>query len=471
MRNLWYKVKDLFLRKKSIDSYLKYPDGKRIYRDFHELRNSMMDPDGLKIINRLVRNKYRAYFVGGCIRDLLLNRNPKDFDVVTNATPKEIKRLFANSRIIGKRFRIVHVYFKSKKKGNEFKIIEVSTFRKVPEHRLNGNFKEIDHTMFKRDNIYGTPKEDAARRDFTMNALFYDPIKEVIIDYTGGVEDIKNRIIRVIGPPDISYKEDPVRMLRAAKFAPLLNFEIEKKSFKAIERNKYEILKVNKNRLHEEFMKIFRTGISASIMESLAKCGLFDVLFPGVIDASIQNMSKDSRAQKIQFIDTPVAKRLQIADRMLAEREDLTFNIFMSLLFADLVSDVFYPDFQKKETIDQYIKKRLDPLFAHLQIPGKDQERIFQIFIAQRQIGNVSFSQRKLIKQKQQDFKEKKYFFEAFMVYKIFSLAQENDEMIQKAMVWEIGPRTKPPMDARIVSLYYKPPKSTFTEFVEDTDL
>ncbi|MFN3246021.1 MAG: polynucleotide adenylyltransferase PcnB, partial [Leptonema sp. (in: bacteria)] len=148
-------MKDLFLRKKSIDSYLKYPDGKRIYRDFHELRNSMMDPDGLKIINRLVRNKYRAYFVGGCIRDLLLNRNPKDFDVVTNATPKEIKRLFANSRIIGKRFRIVHVYFKSKKKGNELKIIEVSTFRKVPEHRLNGNFKEIDHTMFKRDNIYG----------------------------------------------------------------------------------------------------------------------------------------------------------------------------------------------------------------------------------------------------------------------------------------------------------------------------
>jgi poly(A) polymerase len=469
MLRIWYKVKEFFSGKKSIDSFLKYPEGQRIYREFHPLRNSMMDPDGLKIINRLTKNKYKAYFVGGCIRDLLLNRNPKDFDVVTNATPKEIKRLFANSRIIGKRFKIVHVYFKTKKKGNDLKIIEVSTFRKLPEHRLNGNIKEIDHNLLKRDNVYGTPKEDAARRDFTMNSLFYDPIKEVIIDYTGGVEDIKNRIIRVIGPPDISYKEDPVRMLRAAKFAPLLDFQIEKKSFKAIERNKYEILKVNKNRLHEEFMKIFRTGISASIMESLYNCGLFQVLFPRVIQVSIENMPKELKSKKISFRDTPVAKRLQIADRMLAEREDLTFNIFISLIFADLVNAVFYPEIQsRKESIDQYIKKNLDPLFQHLQLPGKDQERIFQIFIAQRQIGNVSSSQRRLNRQKEQDFKEKKYFFEAFMVYKIFSLAIENEEMIQKAMIWEIGPRKKPPEDARIVSLYYKPPKSTFKNFVED---
>ncbi len=465
MLKVFEKFKDFLFRQKNIDYYLKYPEGKRIYREFHSLRNNMMDPDGLKIINRLVRNRYKAFFVGGCIRDLLLNRTPKDFDVVTNATPREIRKLFVNSKIIGKRFKIVHVYFKNKKKG-DFKIIEVSTFRKLPEHRINGNVKNIDHTMFKRDNLYfGNPKEDAARRDFTMNALFYDPTKEILIDYTGGVEDIQNKIIRVIGDPDISFKEDPVRMLRAAKFAPLLNFQIEKKTLKSIERNKQEILKVNKNRLHEEFMKIFRTGISANIMEFLFNFGLYDVLFPGTFQSSIKNI----KGKKIHFKDSPIYKRLQVADRMLAEREDLTFNIFIAILLCDLVSDIFYINASKqiKLPIDQYIKENLQNIFKHLQINGKDQERIFQIFIAQRQIGNVK-SYSKYQKQKIQDFKEKKYFFEAFMVYKIYSIALENEEMLQNAMIWEIGKRNTPPEDAKIVSLYYKPPKSIFTNFQED---
>ncbi|MFN3603207.1 MAG: polynucleotide adenylyltransferase PcnB [Leptonema sp. (in: bacteria)] len=468
MSGFWERMK-LFFRKRSVNDFLKYPEGKRIYREFHPLRNNMMDPMGLKVLQKLLKNKYKAYFVGGCIRDLLINRNPKDFDIVTNATPKEIKKLFKNSRIIGKRFKIVHVYYKSLNK-NEIKIIEVSTFRKIPEHRLNGNPKKIDHNLLKRDNIYGNPKEDAARRDFTINSLFYDPTKEVIVDYTGGFEDIKNKTIRAIGDPDISFKEDPVRMLRAAKFAPLLDFKIEKKSLKYIKKNKEEILKVNKNRLHEEFMKIFKTGMSAKIFESIYYCGLFDVLFPNVINQSIAQIGKNEKPKKIKFSDTPIAKRLQIADRMLTEREDLTFNIYMCLILADSISEVFLERKKNKEPIDQYIRKKLDLIFKHLQISGKDQERIFQIFVFQRQIGFLNTNTKKLNKNKLNNLKAKSYFFEAFMVYKIYSLALENEEMIQKAMVWEIGPRTKPPSDAKIISLYNKTPKFPLLELNQESE-
>ncbi len=468
MTDFWEKIKLFFLRKKEINDFLKYPEGKRIYKEFHHLKNNMMDQSGIKIIQKLVKNKYKAYFVGGCIRDLLLNRNPKDFDIVTNATPKEIKKLFKNSRIIGKRFKIVHIYIRSTKR-NEIKIIEVSTFRKLPEHRLNGN-KKIDHTMLKRDNIYGNPKEDAARRDFTINSLFYDPLKEVIIDYTGGFEDIKNKIIRSIGDPNISFKEDPVRMLRAAKFAPLLDFKIEKKTYKSINKNKKEILKVNRNRLQEELIKIFKTGMSAKIFESIYQCGLFEILFPDVIQKSINRIPSEKKAtlKKIDFKDIPIAKRLQIADRMLSEREDLTFNIYMCLILADLVFEVFFERRNSFEPIDQYIRKNLNFIFQHLQISGKDQERIFQIFVSQRQISSIYVNNKKVNKVKVNDFKSKNYFFESFMVYKIFSLSLENEEMIQKAMVWEIGPRKTPPTDAKVISLFYKPPKIVYHELKEE---
>ncbi|MCS7204863.1 MAG: CCA tRNA nucleotidyltransferase [Leptospiraceae bacterium] len=466
------KIKEFFTKKRTIDSFLKYPEGKRIYREFHFLRSHMMDKEGMKIIRRLVKNKYKAYFVGGCIRDLLLQRTPKDFDIVTNATPKEIKRLFTNSRIIGKRFKIVHVYFKSKKRPEDIKIIEVSTFRKIPQHRLNPNIQEIDHSLLKRDNIYGNSKEDASRRDFTINALFFDPIKEVLIDYTGGVEDIKNRLIRVIGPPEISFKEDPVRMIRAIKFSILLDFQIEKKSSKAILKYKDEILKVNKSRLQEEFMKIFKTGSCAKTMEMMHQYGLFDVLFPNLIEHSIPltNKTFNFKKKKISFAETLIYRRLQIADRMLVEREDLTYNIYMALIFADLVHEVFHPEKwkQKNETIDQYVKKQISPYFQHLSIAGKDQERISQIFIAQRQISSIDKDEKTISKQKLLDFKEKKYFFESFMVFKIYALALEDEELLQKALIWEIGPRIKPPEDAKIVSLYHKTPKTEFRNFEEE---
>ncbi len=461
---MWQKIKDFIFRRKTVDDYLKYPEGKRIYKEFHNLKNNAMDTDGLKIIARLTKNGYKAYFVGGCIRDLLLNRKPKDFDVVTNATPNDVKKLFVNSRIIGKRFKIVHIYFKNKKRPSELKIIETSTFRKLPEHRLNGKING-ESLILKRDNVYGTAKEDAARRDFTINSLYYDPRNETIIDYTGGFEDLKNKKIKTIGSPYISFKEDPVRMIRSIKFECLLNFTIEKKVIRSIKRNKEEILKVNKSRLLEEFYKIFKTGVTYQIFKSFYKYELLNILFPNVIQTTIffYNFYHKTN-KKIPFEETPLAKRLKIADEMLAVREELSFNIYMSLIICDFVYRVFHPKWnQGYLTIDDYIKDQLSNIFKHLQIPGKDQERISQIFIAQRQIGKVSLDpEKRNLNQNQKiiEYKEKKYFFEAFMVYKIFALGIEDDDLIQKARVWEIGPRTKPPDDIKLISLF---PKTTKT--------
>jgi poly(A) polymerase len=203
-------------RPADVEDILRYPDGKRIYREFHQLRREQMDQDALKVINRLNRHGYRSYLVGGCVRDMILGRKPKDFDVVTSATPQQIRKVFTNSRSIGRRFKIVHVVFQGGK------IIEVSTFRSLPAHRFDPD--EADDYMLKRDNQYGGPREDAARRDFTINALFFDARNESLIDYVGGYEDLQQGRIAVIGDADISFKEDPVRMLRAAKFAALLGF-------------------------------------------------------------------------------------------------------------------------------------------------------------------------------------------------------------------------------------------------------
>lgn len=411
---------------------LLYPNGRRHYRESHSLRREQMDPDALKVVNRLTRNGYRGYLVGGCIRDMLLGRRPKDFDVVTNATPAQIRALFSNSRTIGRRFKIVHVLFRGK-------IIEISTFRSIPGHRLSGE-KETDLLM-RRDNQFGTPREDAARRDFTINALYFDPRNESIIDYVGGVEDIENRRISVIGDPEMSFKEDPVRMLRAAKFAALLNFELDQKCEKAIKKCKHEITKASTSRMLEEYSKIFRTGKTSVIFNSLARTELLKVLFPeswSVID---------NGSATENFLDTSMGKKLVIADRMLTEREDLTTNIYMALVLGDLVKDIF----SGKETQNtiEYIKEKIYPTCHRLNISGKDRDRLLQIYASQNRFTKIN-----LQKAKQDFFRKKIYFYEAFALYKINTIAANDEQAMQNAMYWEIGLRTHPPESGKIINLF-----------------
>ena len=183
-------IKRVFSGKKSqnAEEILKYPQGKRYYPDFHHIRKSNLDEDAVKVINRLHQFSFKAYVVGGCVRDMLLGRSPKDYDIVTNAKPNEIKKIFANSRLIGKRFKIVHIVFR----GN--KIIEVSTARSLPESRKMA--KDNDDLLLTKDNEFGSFKDDAARRDFTINSLFFDVRNETILDYSGGYDDL-NKLLAV----------------------------------------------------------------------------------------------------------------------------------------------------------------------------------------------------------------------------------------------------------------------------------
>lgn len=233
----------------------------------HVLSRRDIDPDALKVLYRLKNHGFTAYLVGGGVRDLLLGRRPKDFDVGTSASPQQVKRLFRNCFIIGRRFRLCHVRFGPKK------VVEVSTFRRLAE-------PEQGDTLIRRDNTFGTPEQDAFRRDFTVNALFYDIATFSVIDYVGGLQDLAQRVIRTIGGPAVRFREDPARMLRAVALAARLDFTIDRDTTEAIRLLRGEIVKSSSARLLDEFYKILRQGASRRTFEALHQLGLLAYLLP-----------------------------------------------------------------------------------------------------------------------------------------------------------------------------------------------
>ncbi|MBF9015746.1 MULTISPECIES: polynucleotide adenylyltransferase PcnB [unclassified Oceanispirochaeta] len=228
--------------------------------DEHGISRRRLDHDALKVTDRLRTAGYQAYVVGGAVRDLLIDKAPKDYDIATDASPTRVRKIFRNSRIIGKRFRLVHVYFPQNK------ILEVATFRS-----LEGG---------EGDNVYGAMDEDAKRRDFTLNALYYSPREEQIIDYHDGVKDIKNRKLRSVIPLDVTFKEDPVRMLRAVKYSVMTNARIPFSLRRAIKRDAPLLLECSVSRMSEEIFKILQSGYSESIIQTAEKLNLFEYLLP-----------------------------------------------------------------------------------------------------------------------------------------------------------------------------------------------
>ena len=275
-------------------------------RSAHPLSRRQVDPDALKVLYRLHEHNYVAYLVGGSVRDLLLGRRPKDFDIGTSAHPHQVKKLFRNCWIIGRRFRLAHVKFGTK-------TIEVATFRRqvvdaaTPETEMaevlaanpdgveeqppqDADRPDLDarrqrDRLIQRDNTYGTPEEDAFRRDFTVNALFYDIGTFSIIDYVGGLEDLHSRMIRCIGDPDVRFLEDPVRMLRAVVLAARLEFTIEDPVLDSIDSHKHEIAKSAPARLLEEYFKILRSGHAEEAFRQLHATGLLKEITPELDDA------------------------------------------------------------------------------------------------------------------------------------------------------------------------------------------
>lgn len=232
----------------------------------HSVSRKDIDPDALKVLYRLKSYRYAAYLVGGGVRDLLLGRKPKDFDIATDAHPQQVKKLFRNCFIVGRRFRLCHVRFGRK-------VIEVSTFRRQAE-------ADEGDTLIRRDNTFGTPREDAFRRDFTVNALFYDIASFSVIDYVAGLEDLERRVIRTIGDAAVRFREDPVRMLRAVALASRLGFEIDRDTLEAIRFLRGEIVKSSPARMIEEIYKILRQGASRATFRALHETGLLAYLLP-----------------------------------------------------------------------------------------------------------------------------------------------------------------------------------------------
>ncbi len=244
-----------------------------IPRNQHHLSKTEISANALTVLNRLNGAGFDAYLVGGSVRDLLLRKNPKDFDVSTNATPNQIKKLFKNARIIGRRFKLVHILYHRE-------IIEVATFRGSETKNNHTEQRTNAEGMLVRDNVYGNLEEDAWRRDFTINSLYYDVRDSAIIDYTGGFKDITQKQIRMIGDPVIRYQEDPVRILRAIRFSAKLNFAIEPETAKPIEASKHLLGNVAGSRLFDEITKLYQCGAAESVQAQLSQYKIFETFFP-----------------------------------------------------------------------------------------------------------------------------------------------------------------------------------------------
>ncbi|MCC8553008.1 polynucleotide adenylyltransferase PcnB [Xanthomonas hortorum] len=262
-----------------------------IPRDQHTISRKDISPNALRVLYRLRESGFGAYLVGGAVRDLLVGGHPKDFDVATSATPEEVKALFRNCRLIGRRFRLAHVVF-----GRE--IIEVATFRANVDD--GSGDRELDNGRLVRDNVYGSIEDDAIRRDFTCNALYYAIEDFSVRDYCGGFEDVQARLMKLIGNPELRYQEDPVRMLRAVRLAAKLNFDIEAGTAEPIPRLAGLLSEAAPARLFEEILKLFLSGHGVASFEGLERYGLLGALFPESAAALKSNRSGALRAMVLE---------------------------------------------------------------------------------------------------------------------------------------------------------------------------
>jgi poly(A) polymerase len=314
------------------------------------------------VVRTLKDAGHEAYVVGGAVRDLLVGRRPKDFDVATDATPEQVKALFRRAFIIGRRFRIVHVVFG---RGREHEVIEVSTFRallgsevaeqvsgneKTSRADLAGKTHVVDASgRVLRDNVWGPQIEDAARRDFTVNAMYYDPVTRIVVDYHGGLSDVRARTLRMIGDPVTRYREDPVRLLRVARFAAKLGFEIERGTLEPISRLAPLLANVPGSRVFDEMVKLLQTGHAIASIDVLQRHGLVVGVFP-ILDAALTGSASDPR--RASFI------RLALADTDRRVGEDRP--VVPSFLLACLL----WHDVQGRW---QALREAGEPVFAALQ--------------------------------------------------------------------------------------------------------
>ncbi|NOH52300.1 polynucleotide adenylyltransferase PcnB [Vibrio coralliilyticus] len=279
-----------------------------ITRQEHNISRKQISDNALKVLYRLHGAGFDAFLVGGGVRDLLLAQNPKDFDIATNATPEQIRQLFKNCRLIGRRFRLAHIMF-----GRD--IIEVATFRGHHQETSKNISQQSKEGMLLRDNVYGTIDEDAERRDFTINAMYYNIGDYAIHDYAGGNEDLEDRLVRLIGDPETRYREDPVRMLRAIRFAVKLDFDIEEDTAAPIEEMSPLLRDIPSARLYEESLKMLQSGYGLETYHLMREYNLFQQLFPVISEDFTEEYSSKTE-QMLDLVLDSTDQRIEEGKRI-----------------------------------------------------------------------------------------------------------------------------------------------------------
>jgi poly(A) polymerase len=349
----------------------------------HSISRRDVDQDALKVLYRLRQADHIAYLVGGSVRDLLVGRRPKDFDIGTSAHPYQVKKLFRNCWIIGRRFRLAHVKFGPK-------VIEVATFRRqvAPgEEVVADGVPAPDPTtpegahLIHHDNTFGTPEEDAFRRDFTINALFYDIATFSVIDYVGGLEDLHAGIVRSIGDPDVRVREDPVRMLRAVALASRLDFTIDEPVLTAIRKHRHELSRSSPARLLEEYYKILRAGSAERAFRRLAELGLLEP-----ISAELHRGAKEPLWKSLAALDA-------YRRRFEATPDTLTNSLLMGTLLVPLGVSLA-PHRDKTEVDAATVRRHGGPRLGDLPLARRDVERLRQIVGLQRRLRDINANPR-----------------------------------------------------------------------------
>jgi poly(A) polymerase len=326
-----------------------------IPRNQHLVSRKLMPQEVLKVLYRLRHAGHTAYLCGGGVRDLLLARDAGDFDVATDADPRRMKEVFANCRLVGRRFQIAHIMFKGRK------VIEVSTFRKKSEEEEETG-EQRESLLIRRDNTFGTPAEDAFRRDFTINALYYNIADYAVIDYVGGRRDLEARLIRSIGDPDVRFQEDPIRMLRGIRLAAYLDFRIEENTWGAIVRQGHHLSECAVSRSREEIMKMLQRGNTRRAFGMLFEAGILDILSPKL--KHLLNSSHDDLYPSPE----PLWKYLETLDEVRTGSGSFSDSLLLAALTA-APAHMFIQSLAPGQEIGKELYHFLEEIFKPLAIP------------------------------------------------------------------------------------------------------
>jgi poly(A) polymerase len=375
-----------------------------IPRPEHNLSRKKISPNALKVMRRLIARGFRAYLVGGCVRDIMIGQRPKDYDVVTNAHPEEVRVLFRNCRLIGRRFRLAHVFFQ----GGE--IIEVSTFRQ------GVTFDVESDGPLREENSYGTPASDALRRDLTINGLFYDLENFAIYDYVGGMKDLRDRAIRIIGEPGLRIREDPIRMIRAIRHAARTGFVIEPVTRAAIAEYAGEITKANPSRLRDEFLRELRDGQAAKSIALMLEIGLLRRIVPSTCAAIDGDDEPARRVRAHMLANLAALDEAQV-------RGEIPLPVVLAA-FVGPLTPAFEPapaaPDRPRHTAQQTVRECVKPMLHEIGIGRGDAEATAMLLLGQRTIVRVLSKGTRM----PGSLVHKSYFVNALLLYQIETQAR-----------------------------------------------